>query len=102
MLVQRNIEQVKVGWGKEYAELLKSITEYGPAPPHGWRVYQATDFAPWCTVVIEFEFESMAEREAWWGSWSGDTPRIREWYDKRKELVKQGGRSELWSMDKLG
>ena len=102
MLVQRLIEQVKVGCGTEYAELIRSLPDYGPAPPHGWRVYRAAHFAPWDVVVTEFEFESIAEREAWWEGWSGSTPSQREWYDKRKEFVDCGGRSELWRVDQSG
>ena len=104
MLVQRNIENAKTGRVGEYAELLKAIPDYGPAPPRRWRVYRAASFAPWDAVVFEIEFESMEERSAWWKSWSHQdaTPSQREWYDRRKELVDGGSKAELWRVDSFG
>ena len=101
MLVQRIIEQVEKGCKSEVAEHLKAHPEYGPTPPHGWRVYRSHIGAYTDEVVFEVEFESWAEREAWWKSWSGSTPRQKEWHAKRRELVART-REEIWDMDKYG
>ena len=100
MLVDRIIEQVEKGCKGEFAEHLKAHPEYGPAPPHGWRVYRGF-IGPYDEVVFEIEFESWAEREAWWKSWSGSTPSQREWYDKRRELIVRT-RREIWHVDTFG
>ena len=95
MFVMRMIEQVKKGCTNELFEFFESWSEYAPVPPHGWRIYQPTQFSPWDVVVMEAEFESLAEHETWWEKfWA--SPGAANWMERRRELTERGGHGELW------
>ena len=90
MLVQRNTTYVKRGKRDEFVELVKAEAENNP-PPRWARVCRAV-FGPWDVVVIEWEFEDLAEYEAFWEAW---TPSEGFW-EKYNDCTARGGSSELW------
>ena len=101
MLVVRFTVPVKAGGEKAFVEWIRSRSVHGiPRPPLGERVYWYK-FAPWCEVIHEIEFESLAEYEAY-GEDQEAAPGYRDWVGKVGEFLVRGGRSEVWNVEQFG
>jgi hypothetical protein len=100
MLVVRWTFHARPGHAGQVGEWFKSWTEFGfPDPLHGWRLYRTGTFSPRHVVVSEWEFESMAEFDAWHQELSASP----QWGKALGTLfeLEDGGGCELWSMEVL-
>ena len=86
----------------ELVEAIKSWPEYGlPKPPHSWRVYWHSALSPWDVVVWEVEFADMAEYQAWIDEFYA-SPRVGEFYERRRGLTDRGGGGDVWNVEQFG
>jgi len=94
MIVERSTVKVKQGCMEELVALAKSEGE-----KEGWscRIYSPNK-APRDTLVVEWEFESLAESEKYWAEWwaKPETAALMEkWY----ALTERGGNEEIWNLE---
>lgn len=99
MLLDRRVFIVKLGKMEEVLELLKAEQA---------RVQQAYDFsgatrnyvnvvAPHNQLVLEAEWNNLAEWEAFWSAWQA-SPEAKAFMKKWLPLLEPGGWSELWRL----
>ncbi len=99
MIAHRRIFQARPGRQMELVDLVRAGSEYGfPEPPHGRRVYWA-HISSYNQVILEIDFESHAELEAYWDEWRS-SPGAEEFGKKFYELTGSGGGAEIWYVDK--
>ena len=92
MIVHRSMTNVKRGRMEEIVTLIKAEDELYP-PPHERRICWP-QFGPWQVLVLEWEFEDMAEQQAWWAGW---TPSPSFW-DQFNDCSAGGGTIEIWNI----
>jgi hypothetical protein len=95
MLVHRTTFVVKVGKRDEAVEVLKSGADYLEKVPT-FRVY-GSSIGPRDTLVLELEFENLAEYERFWDEWFA-TPESAAVMEKWVQLREPGGTSEIWQL----
>ncbi|TEU17258.1 MAG: hypothetical protein E3J25_02210 [Anaerolineales bacterium] len=94
MIVQRSTFKVKQGCMEELVALNKSEREKEGL---SCRIYSPNK-APHGTLVIEWEFESLAESEKYWAGWWAKPETaafVEEWY----ALTESGGSTEIWNLE---
>jgi len=100
MIVNRMVFNFKPGKVMEAVELVKAGGDYGlPEPPHGLRIYWP-NISSYDQVVIEVEFENLAEHEEYWRTW-WSSPRSEEWVEKWMELREAGSGEEIWNLEAM-
>ena len=91
MVVHRWTWKVKPGCKKEFIELTKdALEEQGVTP----RICSFI-FGPYDTVLVEIEFETMQDRQAYFDSIDWSKPKISEWAKKHNGLIESGTVNEL-------
>ncbi len=95
-VIERDVFQAKYGQGDELVALFKRAREL--MGEHGRSEYRIlTDLSgEFFTVVVEFEWESLAQMEAERDATFAD-PRFQEWFAKMPDLV-ESGRRELFTV----
>jgi hypothetical protein len=96
--VNRRTFTTKRGKLVEAAELLAQAQSI--ASEQTIRITPA-EFGSFDTVAVEFDFESLAAYEAFWGGLA-DRPGAAEVLTKWGELVEIGGSNELWEVYEAG
>lgn len=96
MIVERSTCTVKhrPGAMEELAALVKSECEKEGLSS---RVYTPQK-APHDTLVIEWEFESLAESEKYWAEWWAK-PETAAFVEKWYALTESGGSTEIWNLE---
>ena len=95
MIVGRVSARVKFGRMEEAVALVKAEWQRYPLP-HATRIY-TSNLGPTDTLVLEFEFESMAEYEKFFAGWGAD-PGTAVYAQGVGELLDPGGTSEIWDL----
>jgi len=98
MLVNRRTFTVRKGRTAELLELLKDAYERWP-PAHAHRVY-TPQFGQYDQLVMEGEWESLAEYEARWAEIRASDdwgPFMKKW----QKLTRAGGTNEMWTLQIL-
>ena len=96
MIVLRYVRRLKHGRGSEALALVKAEVERHP-PPHAARFY-SNYIAPGPTLVMEYEFESLAELEMYRAEWSAD-PESAAFGAKLMELLEGETDVEIWRLE---
>jgi len=94
MIVERQTWNVKRGCRQELVAFCKSFAESAGLTT---RIY-TDNVAPHGTLVLENEFESLAEMESFWKEWFARavTPAdIEKWF----ALTERGGYTEIWDLE---
>lgn len=95
MIAQRLTFVVKAGKWDEAVELLKTGADHLDNVPTS-RVY-GSHFGPRDTLVLEVEFENMAELERWWAKYSA-APESAAVNEGWIQLRAPGGTNEIWDL----
>ena len=93
MRVQRITKNVTQGCMEEVIEFLKEHRK-----KHGftYRLYQS-NFGTADQIAFEMEFEDLTAYEKFWADWFA-TPDMPAFGKRFIELVKAGGKNELWNL----
>ena len=95
MIVHRQTFTVKLGQRDAAMELLNTGgTHVEPTPT--FRVY-GNSVGPHDTVVLEIEFENLADYERFWNAWRA-APESAAVFEKWYQLIEPGGTSEIWDL----
>jgi hypothetical protein len=95
MVVERYTVNVRPGLLQELAALARREADRYPAV--AIRVSTPV-FGPLDTMAIEWEFENVAAREAYWDGWYAQ-PETPAFMEKWNELDAGGGTDELWAVE---
>jgi len=84
MIVDRRTYDIRFGHHNRAVELVKA--ELAAAQEAGsldtYRVY-VSQFGHFSQVAVEFEFETMADQQAFWAGWQPKNPGfVDEWFDE--------------------
>lgn len=94
MIVDRRTFHVPAGQVESVLQMLENeIRDHG-APPHGYRVC-ASETGEFNQVVMETEYENMAEMEAHWADW-GTKPTTAAFMERWNAITLPGSSRELW------
>ena len=91
MYINRRTFKVKPGAMEEAVKLAKYEIERSES---NGIVYTA-EFGPFDVMVVDFQFESLAEYQKGWSEWA-TTPEAVKFLEKWHTLVESGGTNELW------
>ena len=95
MLVNRRTFMVKNGhWDEAVAMGVAEVQRVGL--PHASRVY-APEIGPFSTLVLEADFESLAEYEEFWAEYFA-SPEAVEFNEKWDTVTESGGTNEIWRL----
>lgn len=94
MIVQRTTVKVKRGCMQEAVALCKSFDESGGIT---CRTYTSR-IGRHDTLVVDHEFESLAEMEKVWAEWRAN-PDYPAFLEKWLALAERGGYTEIWNLE---
>ena len=94
MLVERITWLAKVGHAGEVVEMLRDLNEQVGGFD---RIYLGLIGPDDETVVVEFEFETMEDRDKGWQD-AMARPEVREATQKMRPLMQSGGVHEIWRL----
>ena len=99
MLAFRLTLKVKPGCMDKAFELAKSVKF---APDWKGRIYASGmgSYCPGDILIFEEVYESVAEREAYWGKYM-EKPEFSAWWDRFNEFLEPGGSTEVWSVTEI-
>ena len=95
MIVHHMTWKAKPGQENALVEMIKEGFAMHPAP-HGRRIF-TPDIGANNRVVIDIEFENLAEYEAYWEEWNSK-PELPAFAERWLKLVESGGGSETWNV----
>lgn len=96
MIIERKTYRTKHFSEQAVAEFIRQVWNQIEFP-HASRISRPI-VGPYNVVYHEMEFESIAERQAFWAAFFA-RPEMPEWMDRWKELVETGGGTELWTLE---
>jgi hypothetical protein len=104
MIVERQVLITKLGKMNEVLEIVKAEQE------RVQQAYSVSDsvsagasrnyvpyIGPFNQIVLEYEWNDMAEREAFWSAWEA-SPEAKAIRKKWEQLLEPGGGVELWRL----
>jgi hypothetical protein len=99
MIVERQVLIVKRGKMNEVLEIVKAEQvrvqqAYGVS---GASRNYVPYVGPFNQIVLEYEWNDMAEREAFWSAWEA-SPEAKAIWKKWEHLLEPGGGVELWRL----
>jgi len=100
MLAFKLILKVKLGRMDKALEMAQKVKEI--APDYKGRIYTPGFYGPsWETIVLEETYESVAERDAYWGKYQ-DKPEFSAWWDEwNNEVAESGNSIEIWNLTEI-
>jgi hypothetical protein len=82
MIVDRRTYNIKLGQAEEAVELIKAelVAAKEASHTYSYRVY-VCQIGQWGQVAVEFEFDNLAQQEAFWSGWRPKNPEfIKDWF----------------------
>jgi hypothetical protein len=95
MIVNRRTFAMKRGCMEEVVALVKADWERN-SWPHARRLY-TPNIAPFGVMVVELEFENLAEYEKSWAEWFA-SPEGVAFMEKWVTLTRSSGTNEIWNL----
>ena len=99
MIAIRFSANVKVGCMEKALEMAKTFNQDVNGDYKG-RIYTPAYGPPRNVLVWEDFWESIAEREAYWGKYF-EKPEFLAWWDRFNELLEPGGSTEVWNVTEI-
>ena len=96
MIVDRRTWDIAFGQADKAIELLKAEIEAAQKAGQigSYRMY-VSRIGQWGQVAVEYEFETLAEQEAFWAAWRPKHPSfIKEWFALNRGNIQ----IEIWDM----
>ena len=99
MIAIRYSVNVKVGCMEKALEMAKRANQ-DLLGDYKARIYTPA-YGPQHNVIVWEDFwESVAEREAYWGKYM-EKPEFSAWWDRFNEFLEPGGSTEVWSVTEI-
>jgi hypothetical protein len=96
MIVEREVFKAKPGCMSDLVALARTGGDLA-SPPHAWRLY-SIKFGANDSLALEWEFESEAQRDAFWAEWLA-SPKRPGFMERFIELTVAGGMTEIWTRE---